>query len=115
LLLLVFCGLLAVGVAAYERPYLLERFQTYLHQSADPQGAGWQIQQSLIAVGSGELTGKGFGQSIEKFSYLPEPIGDSIFAVAGEEFGFVGSSLLILLYVGVAILGLRIAARAPDP
>ncbi len=79
------------------------------------QGAGWQIHQSLIAVGSGELFGRGFGQSIEKFSYLPEPIGDSIFAVAAEEFGFVGAGILVLLYATFALLGLRIAARAPDP
>jgi cell division protein FtsW len=114
-LAIILIGAAAIGVAAYERPYLKERFVTYLHQDADPQGAGYQIQQSLIAVGSGEWTGKGFGQSIEKFSFLPEPIGDSIFAVAAEEFGFVGSVALILLYAAVALLGLRIAARAPDP
>lgn len=108
-------GLLVIGVAAYNRPYLAERFMTYFNHNADPRGAGWQTQQSLIAVGSGGISGKGFGQSIEKFSYLPEPIGDSIFAVAGEEFGFVGSVLLVLIYAGVALLGLRIAARAPDP
>ena len=116
LAVLVCLGVLAVGVAVYERPYLAERFETYWQQgAADPRGAGWQIQQSLIAVGSGGLTGRGFGQSIEKFSYLPEPIGDSIFAVAAEEFGFVGSLALVSLYVGFAMLGLRIAARAADP
>jgi cell division protein FtsW len=115
LLMLALIGVAAIGVAAWQRPYLAERFVTYLNHSADPQGAGWQIQQSLIAVGSGGWTGRGFGQSIEKFSYLPEPIGDSIFAVAAEEFGFVGSVILILMYAGVALLGLRIAARAPDP
>lgn len=115
ILAIILIGLSAVGVAAYERPYLRERFTTYLHQDADPRGAGYQIQQSLIAVGSGEVAGKGFGQSIEKFSFLPEPIGDSIFAVAAEEFGFLGSVVLILLYAAVALLGLRIAARAPDP
>lgn len=115
LLLLAFIGLSALGVAAYQRPYLADRFVTFFDHSADPQGAGWQIRQSLIAVGSGEFSGRGFGQSIEKFSYLPEPIGDSIFAVAAEEFGFVGSAALVLLYAGVALLGLRIAARAPDP
>ncbi len=108
-------GCLVLGVAVYERPYLAERFVTFLNHSQDPQGAGWQIDQSLIAVGSGQLTGRGFGQSIEKFSYLPEPIGDSIFAVAGEEFGFVGSVVLVLLFAAFALLGLRIAARAPDP
>jgi len=112
--LLAVAGMLVVGVAAYERPYLAERFVTYFSDNADPRGAGWQTEQSLIAVGSGQLTGRGFGQSIEKFSYLPEPIGDSIFAVAAEEFGFVGSVLLVLMYAGVALLGLRIAARAPD-
>jgi cell division protein FtsW len=115
LLLLALMGVMALGVVAYQRPYLAERFTTFLNHSADPQGAGWQIQQSLIAVGSGGFSGRGFGQSIEKFSYLPEPIGDSIFAVAAEEFGFVGSVLLVLLFCGVALLGLRIAARAPDP
>ena len=108
-------GILAVGTAAYFRPYVAQRIETFIHQSADPQGAGYQIQQSLIAVGSGQLTGRGFGQSIEKFSYLPEPIGDSIFAVAGEEFGFVGSTLLVFLFMLFGILGLRVAARAPDP
>ncbi len=116
LLLLALIAAAALGVAAYERPYLAQRFVTFIYQGAnDPQGAGWQVQQSLIAVGSGGLTGRGFGQSVEKFSYLPEPIGDSVFAVAAEEFGFVGSVALIGLYAAFAILGLRIAARAPDP
>jgi cell division protein FtsW len=115
LLLLVLIGLLALGVLIIERPYLASRFQTFFNQTHDPQGASWQIQQSLIAVGSGQLTGRGFGQSIEKFSFLPEPIGDSIFAVAAEEFGFLGSVTLVLLFAAFAILGLRIAARAPDP
>ncbi len=115
LVLLALIGALAIGVAAYERPYIAARIATYMNQESDPQGAGWQIQQSLIAVGSGGLSGRGFGQSIEKFSYLPEPIGDSIFAVAGEEFGFIGATMLVLLYLALGLLGLRIAARAPDP
>ncbi|MBI2004727.1 cell division protein FtsW [Patescibacteria group bacterium] len=115
LALLALIGVSLVGFAAYERPYVAERLLTFINQGADPQGAGWQIQQSLISVGSGGLFGRGFGQSIEKFSYLPEPIGDSIFAVAGEEFGFVGSGILLGLFVAFAVLGLRIAARAPDP
>lgn len=115
LFLLVLCGVLLLGFVAFERPYLVERFKTYFNYTEDPLGAGWQIQQSLIAVGSGELFGRGFGQGIEKFSYLPEPIGDSIFAVAAEEFGFVGSTLLVLLFAGFGLLGMRIAARAADP
>ena len=115
LLLLALIGVVVLAGLAWQRPYLAERFTTFLNHSDDPQGAGWQIQQSLIAVGSGGLTGRGFGQSIEKFSYLPEPIGDSIFAVAAEEFGFIGSVLLVLLFTIFGMLGLRIAARAPDP
>jgi len=115
LAILALVGAALVGLAAYERPYVAERLQTFINQGADPQGAGWQIQQSLISVGSGGLLGRGFGQSIEKFSYLPEPIGDSIFAVAGEEFGFVGSGILLGLFVAFAVFGLRIAARAPEP
>jgi cell division protein FtsW len=107
-------GIVAVGGAALYYPHVSDRIHTFFDQSADPRGAGYQIQQSLIAVGSGQMTGRGFGQSIQKFSYLPEPIGDSIFAVAGEEFGFVGSTLLVILFGTFGILGLRIAARAPD-
>jgi cell division protein FtsW len=116
LVLLGLFGLMAVAAAAFTYPHVMSRFVTFFDQgAADPRGAGWQIQQSLIAVGSGEFGGRGFGQSIEKFSYLPEPIGDSIFAVAAEEFGFVGSGILVALYAAFALLGLRIAARAPDP
>ena len=115
LALLGLAGVLAIGIAAYHYPHVSQRIETFFNQSADPRGSGYQIQQSLIAVGSGQLTGRGFGQSIEKFSYLPEPTGDSIFAVAAEEFGFVGSAFLVFLFTAFGVLGLRIAARAPDP
>jgi cell division protein FtsW len=68
----------------------------------------------LIAVGSGGTFGRGLGQSIQKFNYLPEPQGDSIFAVVGEELGFLGATILILLYVAFALRGYRIAYQAPD-
>ena len=84
LALLLLIGVIAIAGAAYERPYVALRIETFFNQSADPLGAGYQVQQSLISVGSGGLSGQGFGQGLEKFSYLPEPIGDSIFAVAGE-------------------------------
>jgi cell division protein FtsW len=114
LFLLMMLGVCAIVAAAFVYPHVASRITTYLHQSADPKGAGYQVEQSLIAIGSGGFSGRGFGQSIEKFSYLPEPIGDSIFAVAGEEFGFVGSTVLVSLFALFTILGLRIAARAPD-
>ena len=70
----------------------------------------------MIAVGSGGVFGRGLGQSIQKFNYLPEPQGDSIFAVIGEELGFLGCAILICLYVAFALRGYRIAIRnAPDP
>ena len=115
LALLALIGVSVITAAAFIYPHVRDRIDTYLNAADDPLGSGYQIQQSLIAIGSGGFTGRGFGQSIEKFSYLPEPIGDSIFAVAGEEFGFIGSVLLVLLFTLFAILGLRIAARAPDP
>lgn len=96
------------------RPYIMDRILAFINPERDPLGASYQIQQSLIAVGSGELFGRGFGQSIQKFSFLPEPIGDSIFAVTAEEFGFIGSSLLIILFLFLALRGLKIATRAPD-
>jgi cell division protein FtsW len=98
----------------YTRPYLMERITTFFDPTRDPLGASYQIQQSLIAIGSGEIFGRGFGQSIQKFSYLPEPIGDSIFAVAGEEFGFVGSVFLILMFLFFTLRSLQIAAKSPD-
>ncbi len=108
-------GIALIGVIAMERPYVMERIQTFIDPSKDPTGSGYQIQQSLIAIGSGGLFGRGFGQSIQKFNYLPEPIGDSIFAVASEEFGFVGSVLIIALYLAFTLQGFRIALRAQDP
>ena len=95
-------------------PYLRQRVETFIHPSHDAAGSSYQLQQSLIAVGSGGLFGRGFGQSVQKWSYLPEPQGDSIFAVIGEEFGFVGSTLLILLFMAFTLRGLHVAYRAPD-
>jgi len=96
------------------KPYIKERVLTFVDPSRDSLGAGWQIQQSLIAVGSGGVFGKGFGQSVQKFSFLPEPIGDSIFAVAAEEFGFLGGIVIISTFILFLLRGLYIARRAPD-
>ncbi|HCB35752.1 MAG: hypothetical protein A2W52_02840 [Candidatus Taylorbacteria bacterium RIFCSPHIGHO2_02_49_25] len=107
-------GLIGLAALVYWRPYLKERVTTFLEPATDVQGAGWQVNQSLIAIGSGGFSGRGFGQSVQKFSYLPEPIGDSIFAVAAEEFGFLGSVALIGIFLAFFLRGLRIASRAPD-
>lgn len=107
-------GMILLAALAFTRPYVMERFTVFLNPSSDPQGAGYQIQQSLIAIGSGGVTGRGYGQSIQKFEYLPEPIGDSIFAVYSEEFGFIGSSLLVLLLAFFTFRGYKIAAHAND-
>jgi len=105
---------LGVCILVLARPYLLDRVKTFMEPQNDPSGSGYQIKQSLIAVGSGGFWGRGFGQSVQKFTYLPEPIGDSVFSVAAEEFGFIGSVFLICLFLLFALRGLRIAARAPD-
>jgi cell division protein FtsW len=96
------------------RPYLLERVDVFLHPSHDPQGAGYQIKQSFIATGSGGIFGRGFGKSVQKFGYLPEPTNDSIFSVYAEEMGFVGAVFLLGLFLSFAYRGLRIASHAPD-
>lgn len=95
-------------------PYLHDRIDTFIHPEKDAQGASWQITQSLNAIGSGQIAGRGLGQSIQKFGALPEPQGDSIFAVLGEEMGFIGTALVVLLYLAFALRGLRIASHAPD-
>ena len=103
-----------LGALIFSTPYLQERIKTFIDPSNDPRGSSYQIQQSLIALGGGGIVGRGFGQSIQKFSYLPEPQGDSIFAVLGEELGFVGAFATIFLYVLFILRGFRIANNSPD-
>lgn len=112
--LIILGGIVLLALVAVMRPYVMDRITTFLDPGADPFGSGYQIQQSLIAVGSGGVTGRGFGQSIQKFEYLPEPIGDSIFAVYAEEFGFVGGVILIVSLVFLTLRGYRTAAQAND-
>ena len=112
--LLALIGAIAFGSLIAVRPYLLERVTTFLDPSRDPLGAGYQVQQSLIAVGSGQAFGRGFGQSTQKFNYLPEPVSDSIFAVYAEEFGFLGAAALVAGFLLLGLRGLWVAARAPD-
>lgn len=114
LLVIGLAGLLVLSGLVLSRDYLQARLMTFIHPDRDQQGSGYQVRQSLIAIGSGGVWGRGFGQSIQKFEYLPEPVNDSIFAVAAEEFGFWGASGIVLLFTALALRGLWIAARAPD-
>ncbi|MFA5778341.1 MAG: putative peptidoglycan glycosyltransferase FtsW [Candidatus Paceibacterota bacterium] len=114
ILIIVLSAVFLLGTLVYVTPYLQERVKTFINPAQDAQGSSYQIQQSLIALGSGGIFGRGFGQSIQKFSYLPEPQGDSIFAVLGEELGFVGALFTIILYILFILRGFRIANRTPD-
>jgi cell division protein FtsW len=107
-------GLVLITLIAFTRPYVMDRITTFINPDSDPQGSGYQIQQSLIAIGSGGLFGRGYGQSIQKFEYLPEPIGDSVFAVYAEEFGFIGSFILIIILASFTFRGFKIATQSTD-
>ncbi|MEK7619293.1 MAG: putative lipid II flippase FtsW [Patescibacteria group bacterium] len=112
--LAVFGGLIVAMVLVNTASYRFERFTTFLHPQQDPQGLGYHINQALLAVGSGGALGRGFGHSRQKFAYLPEVTGDSIFAIIAEELGFVLSIVLISLIMFLVFRGLAIARRTPD-
>lgn len=107
-------AIVGIMIMAAFRPYVKQRIMTFVNPANNSQTSGYQIQQSLIAIGSGGFAGRGFGQSIQKFNFLPEPIGDSIYAVAAEEFGFIGAVFILLLFVFYAIRGLKIASKVDD-
>ena len=107
-------GIFLLSTLVFFTPYLQARVKTFINPASDPQGSSYQIQQSYIALGSGGIFGRGFGQSVQKFGYLPEPQGDSIFAVLGEELGFLGAFGTIFLYLLFALRGFRIANNSPD-
>jgi len=114
-LLIGFAGVIIIfSSLVYFEPYRMKRIVVFLDPSYDPQGAGYQLKQSLIAIGSGGIAGKGFGMSAQKFVYLPEPVGDSVFAVFAEEFGFVGVVFLLSFFLFFLYKGLSISIRAPD-
>ncbi|MDP1834081.1 MAG: putative lipid II flippase FtsW [Candidatus Moranbacteria bacterium] len=94
--------------------YRMNRLLVFLNPELDPRGIGYQINQALLAIGSGGIFGVGLGHSLQKFNYLPEPVGDSIFAIIGEELGILGESVLIFLFIALAMRGFKIAKNAPD-
>ncbi|KAB2335323.1 stage V sporulation protein E [Cytobacillus gottheilii] len=108
-----------IGVAGFvalvlSAPYRMKRITSFLDPWEDPLGSGFQIIQSLYAIGPGGLFGLGLGQSRQKFFYLPEPQTDFIFAILSEELGFIGGSFVILLFALLLWRGIRIALGAPD-
>jgi cell division protein FtsW len=94
--------------------YRMRRIVGFLDPMADPGGVTYQIHQSLIAVGSGGVTGVGIGDSRQKFGFLPEPHNDFLFSMIGEEWGLVGVCFILALFMAFALLGYRIARGAPD-
>ncbi len=114
-----FVGLGLVGVAGFvvlilSAPYRIKRITSFLNPWEDPLGSGFQIIQSLYAIGPGGLLGLGLGQSRQKFFYLPEPQTDFIFAILAEELGFIGGTFVVLLFALLLWRGIRIALGAPD-
>lgn len=107
-------GVFILWIMVQAAPYRANRFFAYFNPQADAQGVSYQINQALLAIGSGGMWGLGFGNSQQKHNYLPEPIGDSIFAIISEELGFVRVSLVLLAFILFAYMGYRTAVKAPD-
>jgi cell division protein FtsW len=104
-----------VALAIWMAPYRLRRITAFVDPWSDPRGSGFQIIQSWLALGNGGLVGQGIGGSRQKLFYLPEAHTDFIFAVVGEELGFIGATAMVALFAVVVWRGLRIGLRAADP
>lgn len=107
-------GLFLIAKITKQGAFRIQRLVTFLHPFEDTQGAGWQIIQSLYAIGSGGLFGVGLGNSTQKYLYLPEAHNDFIFSIIAEELGFVGCILVIALFAVFIWRGIIIAMKAPD-
>ncbi len=110
-------GIPSLGIAIWKIPkfsHALKRITTFIDPWQDQLGKGWQVIQSLYAIGSGGLFGTGLGQSKQKYLYLPEPQNDFIFSVIAEELGFIGCTFVIVLFAIFIWRGILIAMRAPD-
>lgn len=94
----IFLGLFIVASLILITPYRFERVMGFFTYSQDQEGAGYHLNQALIAIGSGKLWGVGYGQSTAKIRFLPDPIADSVFAVIGQELGFIGSALVVIIF-----------------
>lgn len=111
---LALAGVGALGILIVQAPYRAARLTTFLHPDIDPSGIGYHINQAFLAVGSGGLFGLGFGQSRQKFAYLPEVMGDSIFAIIAEELGFIFTTLLLIMFLLLAWRGIKLAKATSD-
>ena len=111
-----FLGVLLIPMvlAKLGNGFRFDRMQAFWNPDFDPSGVGFQVQQSLVALGSGGLTGVGFGEGRQKFGFLPEPHNDFIFAMIGEEWGLLGVLFVVSLFMTLIMVGFRIAQRAPD-
>ena len=113
-------GVIGAGLAGFlllsvSTPYQWARIEFWLNPWAEPQGKGFQLIQSMIAIGSGGPLGTGYGQSVQKLFYLPEQHTDFIFSVIAEEFGFLGVLLILLLFAILTQRGIMIACKSPTP
>ncbi len=111
---LIAVGVFGLGILIKLEPYRMNRLLAFLHPETDVQGIGWQVKQAAIAVGQGGIFGVGLGHSHQKFGYLPEVVGDSIFAVIAEEVGMLGAGVIVVLFILLAFRGFRLAQKAPD-
>lgn len=100
---LILIGSVILTAVIFSSPYRLSRITTFVNRTNDPQGESYHINQSLIGIGSGGIFGLGYGQSKQKLSYLPEPVGDSIFSIIGEELGLVGMTFVLVLFLALII------------
>ena len=107
-------GVIGIAILLFSSEYSVSRITSFLDPFSDPTGDGWQVIQSLYAIGSGGLFGKGLGQSVQKALYIPEPHNDFIFAVICEELGFVGAFFVIFLFFLLIIRCIKISMDAKD-
>jgi cell division protein FtsW len=111
---LIVLGILGLALLIGLAPYRAARLTTFLNPELDPQGIGYHVNQALLAIGTGGLFGLGYGHSRQKFQYLPEVAGDSIFAVIAEEMGFLAVMVLLALFLALLWRLISIAQAAPD-
>lgn len=111
---IVLIAVLAVGGFLFAKGFRMDRITSFLNPDEDITGGNWQASQSLYAIGSGGLFGRGLGQSRQKYLWLPEAQNDFIFAVTAEELGFVGSTIILLLFAYFIIRGIRTALKCND-